>query len=56
MKPDPRRVAGIQIIFHFPENITAEQKQKTILENTAHTCPVMRSIHPDIEVEVMFNW
>jgi putative redox protein len=56
MKPDPRRVAGIDIQFHFPENLRLDEKQKTILERTANTCPVMVSIHPDIEVKVEFNW
>jgi hypothetical protein len=26
------------------------------LERIANTCPVMYSLHPDIEVKVTFNW
>jgi putative redox protein len=55
MKQDPRRVGGIELTFHIPaslENIA--EKDKAILKNTGETCPVMRSIHPDIEVKV--NW
>jgi len=29
-----------------------EEKTKIILKNTGETCPVMKSIHPDIEVKV----
>ncbi len=29
--------------------------KKAILERTAHTCPVMYSIHPDLEVKVEFK-
>lgn len=55
MKADPRRVGGINIWFHFPESLQSlDAKDKTILKNTAHTCPVAQSIHPDIEVNV--NW
>ena len=56
MKADPRRIGGVNLTFHFPDSIRLDEKQKTILERTAHTCPVMQSIHPDIEVNVVFNW
>ena len=56
MKQDPRRVGGINLTFHFPDTLQVNEKQKTILERAAHTCPVMHSIHPDIEVNVVFNW
>jgi putative redox protein len=56
MKADPRRIGGINATFSFPENIIADEKQRTILERAAHTCPVIYSIHPDIEVNIVFNW
>ena len=53
MKQDPRRVGGIELTFHIPENlVNIEEKTKVILKNTGETCPVMKSIHPDIEVKV----
>jgi putative redox protein len=56
MKQEPRRVGGINLTFHFPDTLPVNQKQKTILENAAHTCPVIYSIHPDIKVNVSFKW
>lgn len=56
MKPDPRRVSKIKIDFDFPSPRNLDDKQKKILENAALTCPVAKSIHPDIEVETNFNW
>jgi putative redox protein len=56
MKPDPRRIAGVHIVFDFPEGFQADEKTRAILERTAHTCPVMYSIHPDMEVKVEFHW
>ncbi len=56
MKADPRRVAKVELIFDFPSSLKIDDKQKQILENAAHTCPVAKSIHPDIEVETVFNW
>jgi putative redox protein len=56
MKSDPRRVGKIEVTFEFPSSFQADEKQKQILENTAYTCPVAVSIHPDIEVKAVFNW
>jgi uncharacterized OsmC-like protein len=56
MKADPRRIGGINLTFHLPEALQINEKQKTILEKAAHTCPVIYSIHPDIELNVKFNW
>ncbi len=53
MKADPRRVGGINLFFHIPGNLKdVDEKNKTILKNTGETCPVMLSIHPDIEVKI----
>jgi len=56
MKADPRRIGGINLTFHFPDGFNADEKQRLILERAAHTCPVIYSIHPDIAVNVSFNW
>ena len=58
MKNDPRRVGGINLTFHIPEElINIEEKTKEILKNTANTCPVQYSIHPDIVVNLDWgNW
>lgn len=53
MKADPRRVSGIELTFHIPDNLKAiDEKTKAILKHTGDNCPVMKSIHPDIEVKV----
>jgi uncharacterized OsmC-like protein len=53
MKADPRRVGGIELTFQIPDALKdMDEKTKTILKNTGNTCPVMLSIHPDIEVKV----
>jgi uncharacterized OsmC-like protein len=55
MKPEPRRVGGINLFFQFPEVLNSvDDKTKTILKNTGINCPVQKSLHPDIEVNI--NW
>ncbi len=56
MKSDPRRIGGIDLTFSFPAGLHLTDKEKTILERSAHTCPVMFSIHPEVEVKVVFEW
>ena len=53
MKAEPRRVGGINLFFHFPDELkTIEAKTKEILKTIGNNCPVAKSIHPDIEVKV----
>lgn len=54
MGVDPRRITEIHVVFNM--NIKPEEKVKTILENTAKTCPVLYSLHPDIKKDITFNW
>lgn len=53
MKQDPRRIGGIELTFHIPDALKdIDEKTKSILKNTGETCPVIKSIHPDIEVKI----
>ena len=54
MASEPRRIAKIEIVMDFPGETT--EKERKILEHTAHTCPVHYSLHPNIEKELIFNW
>ncbi len=56
MKADPRRIGGINLTFHFPESLSLNEKERIIFERAAHSCPVIFSINPEIEVNVVFNW
>ena len=56
MKADPRRIGGVNLTFSFPANLSLNERERVILERAAHTCPVIYSIHPDIEVNTVFNW
>ena len=52
MHPEPRRIAKLPVVIHMPANLTPVQRTK--LERAAHTCPVHRSLLPEIEAEVSF--
>jgi len=56
MKSEPRRIGGIKAHIVFPKSVNADDKQREILEHVAHTCPVVRSLHPDLELDISFTW
>jgi putative redox protein len=55
MAANPRRVAEIVVEMTLPGNNFSE-KDRRLLENAAHTCPVALSLHPDLKQTVIFNW
>jgi uncharacterized OsmC-like protein len=54
MQAEPRKIAKIEVVFNM--TIAPDDKTKIILERAAMTCPVLLSLHPDIEKEITFNW
>lgn len=54
MQAEPRKIA--KIIAVFTMSVAVDEKAKIILERAAMTCPVLLSLHPDIEKEITFNW
>lgn len=55
MLNDPRRIAQIDITMKFDLPIP-DDKTISILERTGNNCPVARSIHPDICLNITYNW
>ena len=55
MSANPRRIGKIEIIFNMPDRDFSE-KEKTMIERAAHTCPVHLSLHPDTEQVFTFKW
>lgn len=55
MYAEPRRIGEIHIVIAMPKNNFTD-KEKKIYENAAHTCPVAKSLHPDLKQVVEFIW
>lgn len=55
MAANPRRVAEIIIELFFPPNDYSE-KVKSIIKNCAYTCPVSRSLHPELKQNIIFHF
>jgi uncharacterized OsmC-like protein len=56
MASAPRRIGEIKVVINFPESLEVDEKQRTVLERAAMTCPVFESLHPDLKKDVEFKW
>ncbi len=54
MQSEPRKISKIAITMNM--SIATDEKTKIILERTAMNCPVLLSLNPDIEKDVIINW
>ncbi|AHJ99505.1 OsmC family protein [Hymenobacter swuensis] len=54
MLADPRRIGQLDVTFRLPASLP--EKERTILENAARTCPVALSLNPEIRQEVRFEY
>ena len=49
-----RRIGKLEVVFELPKGIGGEDRK--VLERAALACPVHRSLHPDMEIPVTFDW
>ena len=54
MASNPRRVAKIEVAVSLPG--IGSDKEKEVLQRTGDNCPVAKSIHPDIELNISYKW
>ena len=50
----PRSIARLMTRISIP--LPGDHPQREIIERAALTCPVHRSLHPDVEKTVIFEW
>ena len=56
MLAEPRRIGKIDLLLHFPSSLQLEEKDKTILERVGNNCPVTKSLHPDLVMNIEYRW
>jgi putative redox protein len=55
MLSNPRRIGKIDIRLEMPP-IGLDTKDQELLQKIGDTCPVMKSLHPDLEVNTAYIW
>ena len=53
-KERPRRIARVDVVLSLPAGIA--EKSRSALRVCADNCPVRLSLHPDVEVDVRFEY
>ena len=56
MVSDPRRIGKIDVTIRFPKTLNLSEKDRTILERVGNTCPVYKSLSPEMEVDLKYEW
>ncbi len=55
MVADPvRRIGSISVRILMPHGI--DKSKREFLEKTAHTCPVHKSLHPDVKLQIVVQY
>jgi putative redox protein len=54
MTPPPRRIGELVVVFDMPREVRPEHRAR--LEDAARSCPVVRSLHPDVKVPIEFRY
>ena len=49
-----RMIQSLAVKIRIPHPVSEEHRQR--LERAAHTCPVHRSLHPDVQKPIQFIW
>ena len=52
----PRRIVGIDVNVSFVTTEPLTEKLQTIFKNIADTCPVAKSLHPEIVQNIVFEF
>ena len=50
----PRRIARLPVVVHMPAGVPPECREEA--ERIARTCPVHRSLHPDVDAPIDVKW
>ena len=56
MLSDPRRVGQVDVNVKFLTGLSIDEKDKMLLQKTGDNCPVAKSIHADIKVNILYQW
>jgi len=54
MHPAPRRVGTLVVDLWMPAELPSDRREQ--MEGIARTCPVARTLHPDVEVTLRFRY
>ncbi len=54
MESNPRRISKIDVKVSFPTSLELDEKDRIILQRTGDNCPVVKSLHPDLVLDIQY--
>ena len=51
----PRRIVKIEVFVKFP-SLNVDAKNKEYLQRIGDNCPVAKSLHPDVDQVITYEW
>ncbi len=55
MAANPRRISQIDVTINLPA-LQLEEKDRSYLQHIGDNCPVVKSLNPEIKLNVVYNW
>jgi uncharacterized OsmC-like protein len=56
MVSDPRRIGKIDVVIRFAQTLNLSEKDRLILERVGNNCPVVKSLSPDVNIHLVYEW
>ena len=56
VKEPVRRIGALRLRVVFPSTLYLSEADRQRFENAAATCPVKRSLHPDVQVSIEYQY
>lgn len=54
MESNPRRISKIDVKVFFPPSLVLDEKDRIILQRTGDSCPVVKSLHPELVLNIEY--
>jgi putative redox protein len=51
-----RMIGAIDVEINFPNSLILEEKDQVILKRVGDNCPVTKSLHPDVKLNIVYNF
>ena len=51
-----RRIGRLTVVVTLPPGCKLTDADRRLLENGAKACPVKQSLHPDVEIDLKFEY
>ncbi|HEY8399555.1 MAG TPA: OsmC family protein [Flavihumibacter sp.] len=52
----PRKIGKIDVVLRMPKTLNLSEKDRSLLETIGNNCPVAKSLSPETEINLVYEW